>query len=216
MERSHSLPQEPQISELNTRASQELAEISVDTIKAMIEFMHQGLVRFLEIDRALDGKIADEPLVAGQQAEYYVLEDFLAAPTEDGEPQWCMSLKLQNTREKADFDKRINELRVYLPVPEDVTVLEGEVAMPEKIFIEYANIDGENERFSVGLDGFTVYSALQDGEEVTEHDILEGLDSQKRVDTGLPTLAYLFENLVNMTVVPQRRISVGDENTENS
>lgn len=206
MERYESSPQHQEISGLNSRASQELAEISSDTIKAMIEFMHDGLVHFLEQDRELDAKIAEDFSTAGTSGDYYVLEDFLAAPMEDGAPQWCFSLKLRNLNERADIDRRIEELSVYFPVPETVTVTEGEVDLPSTIFIELTDADGDSMRYSVGESGFTVYSALSDGEEISEFDLLEDLESQKRVNTGLPALSYLFENLVNMTVVPQRRI----------
>lgn len=202
-------PSQSGVSDLNEQASKDLLERSLETSRDVVDFIYRGMHIFVAKDRELDRRLDKEPLGIGDTAEFFITEDILAAPKKYGVFQRCFSMKLLARNVGGSVAQGSNEMMVYLPIPDGVSVLEGEIPRPDNIYVEHTNMHGDRTRYSVGEEGFFAYIAERDdGTEVTEIDILEELSAD--IGTGLPALAALYQNLVNMKVVPQRRVVGGD------
>ena len=206
----------PDVSDLNTQATHELLNQTEEMARKIVGLVHEAVVIYLEADRKLEEQINETPLAEGAVADFYITEDYLGTPQADGNFQRCLKAKLQAQDVGGMITRGNDELVVRLPISDDVTVQEGEVPRPANVYIEHTNVHGDNTSYAVGESGFNAFIAMSDsGEEVTEFDIFQDRIEDSRVDTGLPTMAALLQNLINMKLVHQRRIIGGDPQTYN-
>lgn len=221
-------PARPDVSELNEAATRELAEKSAETCAAIVTYVRNALTVFLDEDRKLDELARMVGVQEGEVLDYYILEDMLAVPEDttaeaaDVQPAFQPSLVMKLRSSRGEVTSGSDELLVYVPVPESFNFGVDPVPPTAGVFIEHRNIQGDKTRYAISEMGFSAYSTLSDGGQVTEFDTTGDLGDEltddtvrmadglyKRVDSGLPALAKIYENLVNMEVVPQRRIVAG-------
>ena len=175
----------------------------------LIEFGHAAIVAFAQKDQIVERAIDEGHVAANDIVVTFVREDLVAALGQDKEPVRAFSLLLNRDAEigQAGHDK----LRIYMPVPIDVA--EGRIFDPEKLptpdslYIEETTEDGKVVRHAVTKSQLFEYESAHDTEiEVIKDDLhpdrIWKLLSV-RLDSGLPYLTRLYEDLVNMKVVPQ-------------
>lgn len=223
-------PARPDVSELNQAATRELAEKSAETCAAIVAYVTHAMGVFLDEDRKLDEAALIVGVQEGAVLDYYILEDMLAVPEEataegaEIEPAFQSSLVMKLRLQSGATASGSDELLVHVPVPASFNFTADPIPPSSGVYIEHRNIHGDKTRYAISETGFSAYTTLSDGGQVTEFDTIEDLVGgesdpstvkmgdgmfYKRVDSGLPALASIYENLVNMEVVPQRRIVAG-------
>lgn len=199
------------VQRINDGAAIELLEQAVEIAGKIREYVHDGISHFLDNDRELTAKLSVTPPAQGEVTEWYILEDMLAAPTQDGQFQRCFSMKVIDP--DGSPEEGNDELVVYIPVPEGITLDEGVLPLPPRVYVEHADINGEDKtRYEIGGNLRAYSAAADDGQEVTDVDLMsdEQTNEDRRLKSGAPALAAILENLINMKAVPQRKIIEGD------
>jgi hypothetical protein len=207
-------PEHPEIAvdiaAINAQAAQELYERSIEAARSIVSLVHKATVFYAAKDKDLLETLEILGPAPGETHDLYVLQDMLAAPQDANTFTWCLSLRLRGNNPDTEQAVRegSNELFLYLPVPEKLDIRKDVIPLPTNVYIEHTNPMGDKTRYQIGEMGVSAYSALVDGEEVTEFDLFEERFeyAQAKVDSGLPMLAALEQNLVNMQTVPQRRL----------
>jgi hypothetical protein len=204
-------PDRPDVSAINEQASTELTDLSLEMRKEILSFVHKAFVTFLQKDRETIAE-ADRGLLPDQSVQYtYVTEDFLAVPGEMGTEQLALSLKLKPPLKDSEGLEIIGPkpMFMYVPVPHEFSYETDPLPFTEDAYIEQVSRDEEKIRYVIKPHSVSAYSTKSDGQEVTEYDLVAESDVTKRIDSGLPILAKIYENLVNMDIVPQRGFIVG-------
>lgn len=208
---------------LNDRGIEHTKDAAEILRNGVIGLSFDAVKTFLEGDIEQAKKLEENGYPDGEEIEIYVLSDFLSAPSKDGEFTMALSLLWQRDEamtlsfvEVASDSPHSNDsrLRVYIPVPDDYQIGEDDIPRPDEVYVERIIDDNDSSRYVIRRDGMYEYESIKDtGEEVIYDDFSDRVlwrRMTRRVDTGLPILSVIAEDLINMTVIPQRVITVGE------
>jgi len=138
---------------------------------------------------------------------YLVTIDSQVVPDVDGVPPGCFAIHLERNDDlgQEDDDDRIT---VYMPPnPPDFSIEDGDIDTlkpPDVVFVKIEDGKGKIARYSIDRDIVFSYTIVGDQKGVgrgVEDDSYD-LDKLLRVDTGWPELSKLFQDVLNMKVVP--------------
>lgn len=143
--------------------------------------------------------------------EQYVLVDYLAAPFENELATPCVSIRLDRNKDLGQQGD--DSLYLYVPEPENfvVTISEPEeLPDPEVVFLKRIDSNGVIlESYKITADGARKYigpADYPDRDQEIEGDTYDETMAgtlTKRVDSRLPVLTEIAEDIVNMKLVPQ-------------
>lgn len=228
----------PQVGRLNEAARFDLLKLAEGMREQIVGLAYDAVVLFLDEDNRTLQELTAAGYPEGAEAELYVLDDLYSAPFSDGEPVRTLSILLE--RDSLVDDDTLDEegividdeelplgdlsdtLRVFLPIPRDTVIDENfdpsTLPKSDTIYVERMVDRGEAVRYIISKEGMEYYiSAADTGEEFRESDAFEerlASSFARRVETGLPFMANLHEDFINMNVIPQRTIRVGDAAVE--
>lgn len=195
------------VDEFNMRGVEMSLEDAERTRLALVQYCSEAVLLFAEIDAGTENALSNGELEKSEDIRFFVEEDFLATPMLDGQLQ--RSLSLQLTNEKEDDSKQT--LFLYMPIPDDIDLAPGtnlrSVPIPDVIYVEHRYGDDIIKRYLISRTEVVEYvSAFDTGEEVIKDEFhperLERL-LLKRVDSWLPFLTRLREDVINMKTIPQ-------------
>lgn len=199
---------DPSVEQLNRSATDGILEQAERERDSVVALVHRAVVLFAQRDQR---SLAEAQ--PGDTINLYVLQDTIAGP--QGDDRSMLSLLFKHD-ESLSLPDRQDQLVVYSPVDTDdpfSVMAFDELPKPDEVFIERTSESGTMARYVVSHAGIEAYiSPSDDGEGGSELDAFdERLDAmlQRRVDTGLPFVSQLHEDLINMQVVPQREITFG-------
>lgn len=181
----------------------------------IVTFAHECLKLYLGIDRTRNIDVTEK----GEEAEFYVLAEVLDLP--DQEPHLALTVRLERSF-KPEGDDPTTSLTIHHPIPENVNFTDdnfnpSELPKPERVYFVYEK-DGVKSHFAVGEEIAYFYvpsdtTAPQIDEIDAMAEIEEGAQGGA-VQSRLPFLAGLYEDLINMKGVVQRRFVIKADPSE--
>jgi hypothetical protein len=210
--------------ELNTRAIERAQDTAEKLRTEVIDLSFEAVKKFLQDDIEIMERLDESGFPEGEDVGFYVLLDTLSAPLKDGEYTRTLSVLLVRNDdisplfpEEEDGYPHSNDdqLRVYVPVPNDYILGESELPNTDEVYVERVHEhEDSRSRYVISREGMYEYESIRDnGEEVIYDDFSDRVIWRRitrRVDSGLPILAVISEDLINMSAVPQRVITIGE------
>ncbi len=214
---SHGIQQE-QMAEMGRETLETHAS---DLRKQLIAFSFNALKYLLRAELAEAPKRAALPL--GADIEQWVLkQDTLSAP-EDGsaaKTQATASFMVAKQVETVDDYVRI---RVHVPLgsarvetPDDIS----ELLPPEAVYVEHIDLDDEGDARvkRMAITPERIFEYTREGDPNALGDTIAGDDFgpdlweslSKRVDSGLPAISQVYEDIINADLAVQRITTVGE------
>lgn len=195
------------IEQINSEGAERLEFEAKRLREQVIDFSYQATKAYAAQDQ--DVLRALQP---GEEAEFYTLDESFAAPLEDGHFERTLSLKLR--RRQDPYHQSMDQLLVYVPIPEnfdlEISYIETEFERPKRMYVERVNEVGVTARHVITPEGIAAYvAAIDSGEDVTDVDVMDEhlLRLQMlRVDAALDIVGKLYQDLINMDAVVQRKI----------
>jgi len=211
------------VDELNSKTRERLLEEAASIRKQIIDLAFNALKIYLAIDQKKILDLGEEQGVVGQLAEHYVMADIIQRPEQ--EDRLCLTFRLEDydTADPLSDDFETGPVRsidIYVPIPEgiDFTSEEFDVGLlksPEVVYMA-RNSEDEAVRFAIGLNEVSAYiPEAIDGVPTDEFDAIQErlyATESKVVESGLPMLTKLLEDMVNMRVVVRTRYIIGEDN----
>jgi hypothetical protein len=206
---------DPEIEQLN-RDSKETLLKEAERVRTEVIGMGFEAVRLFALRDRVAFKQWEEQDSPEGPLQYYVLTDILAAPVRNNHIHtWSILLVSEHDLgESEDETPRTESLRIYIPVPENLSIFDDydtdDLPKPDRIYFERQDATGKVTRYDLSREHLLRYTTAADqlgGEDTHEEDdfmkrILTTM--AVRVDSRLPILAKIQEDMVNMKVVPQR------------
>lgn len=215
---------DPHRAELNSRAIERAHDTAEALRNEVMDLAYEAVKKFLQDDISTLQELEDMGYPEGAEVTLYVLSDFLSAPKKEGQFTDTLSLQLGRDEEITPTLIDVNDgyphskadkLKIYVPVPEDYVVgTSEEIPVPDEIYVERIHdAEDSRSRYVIRRDGMYEYESARDsGEEVVYDDFSDRVFWRRmtmRVDTGLPILSVIAEDLINMDVMPQRSFVIG-------
>jgi len=201
----------PQVEGLNELARTALLDLEAQATTKLLEFNHEALTVFMNIDLQTIEALEANNYAPGTEVEIYVPKTNLVAPFADGHTHPTRSLLLFPNRYFGN--EGMQQIALHTPVPDPEPPIED---MPKStvMYVERMS-EGHRAYYKVDLDEPEPYLnlAIEGSDELVlppkleEHE-LETRDFSLRVVTHLPFLSKLWQDIVNMVVVPQVRFRV--------
>ncbi len=209
-----------EVERLNLKAQEELLKAAQERRKEVINLAYEAVRLFLKRDQVIIKSLGESADEEPSTISLYVLEDFVAAPFQaNDEPIRTFSLLFQP---KDEVWSRGDKLRVHV-VAGEFSLSDPELEnlpVPNEIYTERIDDRGDVlARHIISAAGIAAYIGAGDtpeGEQLLEADAFEeraAAISRLRVDTGLPVITRLHEDMVNMKVVPQRVFIPGTDSS---
>lgn len=209
--------------ELNQRAIDRTNDAAEILRNEVIDLGFDAVKKFLQDDRELAEELEDADYPDGEEVGVYILTDLLSAPQKDGEFTLSLSLLLERDEDLipnfVDDDEdsphsNDKQLRIFVPVPDDYQIGDDDFPKPDEIYVERIMEMHDTTRYVIRREGMYEYESMKDsGEEVVYDDFSDKVlwrRMTRRVDTGLPILSVIAEDLINMNAKPQRVITIGE------
>ena len=194
---------------LNQRGRETILAETDQMRQAIISFAHDSVKHYLGIDKKNIGEHSE----GGDGYEFFVLVE--ALNLHDREQGLALAVRLEaavDIEHKTGSTER-RSLTILHPLAKDVDINDedfdtNELPVPEMIYFVFEN-DGALSHFAVGADMSFFYipsdtTALGIDEIDAMEEISAGIEG-KLVQSGLPFLASLHEDLINMHAVATRR-----------
>jgi hypothetical protein len=213
--------------ELNARAIDQ-AHYAAEKLRGqVIDDAYEAVKKFLLDDAKALKELEAQGFPKGKEVSLYLLDDILSAPTQDGDFTRTVSLLLERNKEFApDTVTEVeddgyphsndDQLRIHTPVPNDYRMGQLDIPPPNVVYVERI-IGGQEEShsyYAIRRDGMYEYEPMGgSGEEVIYDDFSDRVlwrRITRRVDSGLPILSAIVEDLINMDAVQQRTFTVGE------
>lgn len=191
--------------------SERAEQVRVETIRLAYEAMNIHL----EADKVAFEDLEERGFPDGEQVRRFVLEDMRAAPLQEGEiPQTTFSLTLMPRilREDAEL------LRIHIPVPEGLEIQDYEMPPIDevtRIFLAYEQPGTLPRRYVIDRNYMYQYTSAADaGEEEllgSSREIMLRAQTELRTDETIVLAQQAQLDIIEMTVIPQRINSVGED-----
>jgi hypothetical protein len=185
--------------------------------EAIISFAHETVKLYLGIDKY---RTAENP--EGENGYvFFVLAEALHRP--ENEPNVVLSIRLEPVLEAGEPNMHGDSLTILLPIPADIDFTNDEfdpadLPRPEAVYVIRTR-DEASAHYAIGELGTYFYepsdiTASYTDEFDTTEDSFAGFGSNP-VKSGLPFLASIYEDMVNMRAVPFYRkvLTILDEET---
>lgn len=196
---------------LNEAGRDRLLEETNQMREMVMSFAHSAVKLYLGVDLARNSGEN-----SGQATEYFVLAELLERP--DEEARMSLTVRLESSIQDPEQNSTPRDsLTISYPIPDEMDISTAgsnpqDLPPADVIYFIYDK-DGVKIHVSVkaGATNFYIPPDLT-GPQVDEYDasneILEGMEG-KTVQSGLPLLAGLYEDLINMKGVVQRSVEPG-------
>lgn len=193
---------------LNKEATDTTERRAAEARRVLMDYANKAVHLFWEQDEAAlaDMEIRDVP--AEESIGIYVLEDVIHAPIMEGKSTAAKTLlvvpNIENTENNEEY------MRIYVAL-EDSGELPSEERLPTAVYFERADRQGSVRRYAVSEEVIYEYVSAADTGKQEIMDEFHPDRLQKRLalwlDTGLPIVDKLTEDLINMRAIAQRVIA---------
>lgn len=215
---------------LNQQSKETLLDMAEVARKKLMMSVYESFKSAMAADSEQIDRLAAGNVPSGEQLLMFVEEDPGEAPFLEDMPAWTLSLRLERDTEIGQQGNEV--LKLFIPVPRDFEWEdddeEREFPMPDTLyFARYEkSADGKDRlisRRAVTANTFFSYKSAADkrdevgeGEDWFDYDDSEFLlqDITFRVNTRTAEVVELFQDIVNMKVVPQYTYVHNKPNTE--
>lgn len=196
----------PEVIEGLNQETTESAEAAAEILRSQVIDIAVNHVRaMLEVDRGISLLVEAGLAAIGEEIPIHVFHDTLAVHYEEGKPIQTRSALLERNPDRGQYGK--DKLRIHVPCDENSNPIEH----PDRIFVQRIAEDETVISFAIHrakFYNFTPGALSPDGQDRLSSD--EDFDRiLLLIDTHMPDITELFEDLGNMRIIPQLQHKVG-------
>lgn len=203
MAREHNNERAEEIARINERGAVRAAYAAQLLCRETVDLAYDSVELHLQADREQHQRLADDRFPVGEVRGYFVLQDKLTAPREEGEFQRTFSIRLEPVARRADH----SYMKLHVPAGE--TRIQTYQMPPkeevDKVYVELAE-DGDVHWYAVQNNGLYEYIPYvkqdDDSSVLSDQGIWQWIND--RIPESGEAITKILRHAVNWETVPQR------------